>query len=94
MILYNIRANGPFEYDKFILNIGQLHNEFNMTKDMYENSELKDRNDDLSDYIKTFIMPKEKYANYIYDNWQEWNTEKNTNNWLNTLAALKKAVLI
>lgn len=26
MILYNIRANGPYEYDKFILNIFQIIN--------------------------------------------------------------------
>lgn len=26
MIIYNIRQNGPYELDKFILNIGQLHN--------------------------------------------------------------------
>lgn len=27
MILYNFRHRGPYEYDKFILNILQLHNE-------------------------------------------------------------------
>ena len=26
MILYNLRYNGPYEYDKFILNICQLYN--------------------------------------------------------------------
>lgn len=26
MIFYNIRRNGPYEYDKFILNIAQIHN--------------------------------------------------------------------
>ena len=40
MILYNIRHRGPFEYDKFILNILQVSNEtkrllkrFNATAD-------------------------------------------------------------
>lgn len=94
MILYNIRANGPFEYDKFILNIGQLHNEFNITKEEYENSELKDKNDILSEYISTFVRPRERYANYIYGNWQEWDTSKSTDNWLDTLATLRKAVLL
>ena len=27
MILYNMRYRGPFEYDKFVLNIFQIHNE-------------------------------------------------------------------
>jgi len=27
MILYNFRHRGPYEYDKFVLNILQLHNE-------------------------------------------------------------------
>jgi hypothetical protein len=27
MILYNFRHCGPYEYDKFVLNILQLHNE-------------------------------------------------------------------
>ena len=40
MILYNIRRRGPFEYDKFVLNILQVSNEtkrllkrFNATAD-------------------------------------------------------------
>ena len=27
MILYNMRYRGPYEYDKFILNVFQFHNE-------------------------------------------------------------------
>ena len=30
MILYNMRYRGPFEYDKFVLNIFQIHNEVKM----------------------------------------------------------------
>ena len=26
MIIYNMRKNGPYEYDKFTLNIGQIYN--------------------------------------------------------------------
>ena len=26
MIIYNLRYNGPYEYDKFILNVFQLYN--------------------------------------------------------------------
>ena len=40
MILYNIRANGPFEYDKLILNIGQLHNAYQKANTIYQNSPL------------------------------------------------------
>lgn len=35
MILYNIRKNGPYEYDKWILNIGQIHN---AAVDLYDNA--------------------------------------------------------
>lgn len=30
MILYNMRYRGPFEYDKFVLNIFQIYNEVKM----------------------------------------------------------------
>ena len=53
MILYNIRANGPFEYDKMILNIGQIHNEYNRTKHIYRASNLDKTLNDLDDTIKT-----------------------------------------
>lgn len=37
MIIYNMRKNGPYEYDKFILNIGQI---YNMVAD--ETAKMKD----------------------------------------------------
>lgn len=32
MIKYNIRNNGPWEYDKFVLNYYNLHNEIMLNK--------------------------------------------------------------
>lgn len=32
MILYNFRYRGPYEYDKFILNYMQIHNEVHRIK--------------------------------------------------------------
>ena len=40
MILYNIRAKGTYEYDKFILNIFQICNDTSSLQDLYKNSEL------------------------------------------------------
>lgn len=40
MIVYNIRANGPYEYDKFMLNYGQLHNLVSDMETRYQNSDI------------------------------------------------------
>lgn len=40
MIIYNIRKNGPYEKDKFILNIGQLHNKVVDEKDYFNKSDI------------------------------------------------------
>lgn len=40
MIVYNIRANGPYEYDKFMLNYGQLHNLVTDMKERYQDSDV------------------------------------------------------
>lgn len=90
MIVYNIRANGPFEYDKFILNIGQLHNETNQLKHMVQDSMLKQNEDQLSDHIKEYVRPVEKYGNAVYSGWP-WNTERNSDSWLNILSSMKEA---
>ena len=48
MILYNMRYRGPFEYDKFVLNIFQIHNEVKMlVRKFNENEE-----DNLLDIYK------------------------------------------
>ena len=35
MILYNLRFNGPYEYDKLILNVFQLYNLVEEEKEKY-----------------------------------------------------------
>lgn len=44
MILYNIRYRGPYEYDKFILNILQLNNEVNLAINEINNDTMNDLN--------------------------------------------------
>lgn len=43
MILYNMRYNGPYEYDKTVLNILQFHNEVNFIN-KYELSNIDNEN--------------------------------------------------
>lgn len=40
MILYNIRYRGPYEYDKFILNIFQLNNEIKRLQKEFNDTSL------------------------------------------------------
>lgn len=44
MILYNMRHRGPYEYDKFVLNILQIYNGINLaeTNEMYDNAQKRD----------------------------------------------------
>lgn len=59
MILYNMRYRGPYEYDKFVLNVLQIANAINLT----EINELKDNNEKLDALIAI-----EKSINSIYNN--------------------------
>ena len=56
MIIYNIRKNGPYEKDKFILNIGQLHNKVMDEQKNFEKSDihlqLKTLNNLIREYTK------------------------------------------
>lgn len=56
MIIYNIRKNGPYEKDKFILNIGQLHNKIIDEQKNFERSDihlqLKELNNLIREYTK------------------------------------------
>lgn len=56
MIIYNIRKNGPYEKDKFILNIGQLHNKVMDEQENFEKSDihlqLKALNNLIREYTK------------------------------------------
>ena len=52
MIIYNIRNNGPYEYEKFILNIGQIYNLIYDLKKEYANHEIHSILDNLNQEIK------------------------------------------
>lgn len=43
MIRYNIRNNGPWEYDKFVLNYYNLHNEIMLNKIKLSSEEQKNK---------------------------------------------------
>nr|DAG00732.1 MAG TPA: hypothetical protein [Myoviridae sp. ctJ2i1] len=43
MIKYNIRNNGPWEYDKFVLNYYNLHNEIMLNKIKLSSEEQKNK---------------------------------------------------
>lgn len=53
MIIYNMRNRGPYEYDKFILNILQIHNAVTLSE-TNELNEFNNENDNLL-YIKNNI---------------------------------------
>lgn len=44
MILYNMRYRGPYEYDKFVLNVLQIHNTLTLSElnELQINNEKKD----------------------------------------------------
>ena len=75
MIIYNIRANGPYEYDKFILNFGQLYNYYAGAKSDWKQSAVWNQDDILSAMIRR--------------NTEAWENNKN-NNILATLALMKE----
>ena len=58
MILYNIRKNGPYEYDKFVLNIYQIMND------------TRDKQVEIEKNIKN-IQDKLDTVNTIYENIQK-----------------------
>ena len=51
MIIYNIRANGPYEYDKFILNFGQLHNRVADAEQVYRDNDIVQGNVYIRDAV-------------------------------------------
>ena len=65
MIIYNIRANGPYEYDKFMLNYGTIHNEYINIKNLYNDSGIIQQNKDLSLMIRKFTDPSFEEYNGI-----------------------------
>lgn len=52
MIIYNMRERGPYEYDKFTLNILQLSNAINLAE-MNEMIEMNNNKDSLLNLNKT-----------------------------------------
>ena len=52
MIVYNIRANGPYEYDKFMLNYGQLYNLAKNAETDWKNNTIHTLNRELSNMIQ------------------------------------------
>ena len=52
MILYNLSYNGPYEYDKFILNICQLYNLVEDEKIKFAAAEIHDQIKKLDEIIK------------------------------------------
>ena len=56
MIIYNIRYDGPYEYDKFILNIGQLYNIVYDEKKRYNAHEIHSYLKQLDEIIKDKVV--------------------------------------
>lgn len=52
MILYNLRFNGPYEYDKLILNVFQLYNLVEEEKEKYAAHPILKKLSDLNNIIK------------------------------------------
>ena len=52
MIVYNFRANGPYEYDKFMLNYGQLFNMAQDTKNAWNQCDVHEQDRILSQHIQ------------------------------------------
>ena len=59
MILYNIRYRGPYEYDKFILNILQLNNEVNLA--------INEINNDTMNVLNLNIQKLNKIIKYYFE---------------------------
>ena len=58
MILYNYRYRGPFEYDKFVLNVYQLRNEIKRASKKFKEEEtnsLIERREELDRIIDNLL---------------------------------------
>lgn len=65
MIKYNMRYRGPYEYDKYVLNILQFHNEVNRISDKLtrdSSSSLKKLTQQLDEKIKTMQGYQQKIS--------------------------------
>ena len=57
MIIYNIRHNGPYEYDKFVLNTFQLYNLVRDMKKKLSGHEIYSQLDEISKEINRKTVP-------------------------------------
>lgn len=64
MIIYNIRKNGPYEKDKFILNICQLHNKIMEEKTYFDSNEIHLQKEALENLISEYVK-EDSLANQI-----------------------------
>ena len=66
MIVYNMRNRGPLEYDKFVLNILQYHNEVNSINDKVSKSDgnraLREVQSQVDDIYSYYIGREESAA--------------------------------
>lgn len=53
MIFYNIRKNGPYEYDKFVLNVGQIYNAVTKLQLSLPNPKLEESSNNISTIYET-----------------------------------------
>lgn len=60
MIVYNIRRNGPYEYDKFVLNIFQLYNLVRKEKQNLAGRQIYGQLEELDRQLKKKILPLDK----------------------------------
>lgn len=65
MIFYNIRKNGPYEYDKFILNIGQIYNAVTKLQLSLPNSKLEESSNNISAIYETATSEQSIAANIL-----------------------------
>lgn len=84
MIIYNIRANGPYEYDKFMLNFGQLYNLVQDAKQEYETSEILEQDAELTAQIKAQTQAVQRDI---------FNKNNTANGLLNQIALLQEVLL-
>ena len=64
MILYNMRYRGPYEYDKFILNVFQFHNEMlDIENEINESTEtnLSALIEEMDESINSLQLMSEQY---------------------------------
>ena len=57
MIVYNVRRNGPYEYDKFALNIFQLYNLVRKEKQNLAGHQIYGQLEELDKQLKNKILP-------------------------------------